>query len=43
MSAPTSADRNQESPDNTLGAPGAEAQQKAEQQAGSDSAAQQLG
>jgi hypothetical protein len=43
MSAPTSSDRNQESPDNTLGAPGAEAQQKLEQQAASDTSTHQLG
>jgi len=43
MSAPTSADRNQESPGNPMGAPGVEAQQKLEQQAASDSSTHQLG
>ncbi|CAF0869004.1 unnamed protein product [Rotaria sp. Silwood1] len=43
MSAPTSSDRNQESPNNPLGAPGVEAQQKLGQQGSSDSSAHQLG
>jgi hypothetical protein len=43
MSAPTSSDRNQESPENPLGAPGVEAQQKLEQQGASDSSTNRLG
>jgi hypothetical protein len=43
MSAPTSADRNAESPGNPMGAPGVEAQQKHEQEAASDSSTHKLG
>lgn len=43
MSAPTSSDRNDESIDNPLGAPGVEARQKQEEQAAPDSSKKQLG
>ncbi|CAF2509659.1 unnamed protein product [Rotaria sp. Silwood2] len=43
MSAPTSSDRNQESPGNPLGVPGVEAEQKLGQQGLSNSSTRQLG